>query len=398
MNNAGKHSLDVTELRVAVTEILKSLDPHKPSTIEGEIGIKREQLVIPCETTNGIRGRLIFELGGIPEREMKKFREEGGRLGKTSHAFAFYLDQQKGSSHKILVTHEMLFSKKQQKRNQNGAYSKAVRELERRKISKKGHGQNSGSMKTVAVFCSADDKISQKYKDEAHALGARLAERDCNLVTGGSKTGLMKEVVDGFLTKGVAEQVTGVLPKVLKELNVHHEEIPILHWVDGMHERLKTFHSLAQAIIVLPGGFGTMHELLDFLVSNQFGITSQKIILLNTDGFWDFLLKQFEVMQESNILATKHRNLLQVATSIDHALSLLGTQQVTAGLSDKYWETNQVLIDATRATETLHGTLANTASTTMPQQPQGLEVAPIDTAQLVGDFWREAEKDKGLGK
>ncbi len=253
-------------------------------------------------------------------------------------------------------------------------------------------------MKTVAVFCSADDKISQKYKDEAHVLGARLAESDCNLVTGGSKTGLMKEVVDGFLTKGAAEQVTGVLPKVLKEHNVHHEGIPQLHWVDGMHERLKTFHALAQAIVVLPGGFGTMHELLDFLVSNQFGITSQKIILLNTNGFWDFFLKQLEVMQEENILAVKHRNLLQVATSIDHALSLLGTQQVTAGLSDKYWETNRLLIDATVATETLHGTLPNMASTSMSQQPQGVQVAPIDAAQLVGDFWREAEKGKGLGK
>ncbi len=252
-------------------------------------------------------------------------------------------------------------------------------------------------MKTVAVFCSADDKISQKYKNEARALGERLAETDSNLVTGGSKTGLMKEVVDGFLTKGEKERVTGVLPEVLKAHNVHHEGISQLHWVDGMHERLKTFHSLAQAIVVLPGGFGTMHEMLDFLVSNQFGITSQKIILLNTNGFWDFFLKQLEVMQEENILAVKHRNLLQVATSIDQAISLLGTQQVAAGLSDKYWETKRVC-DTVTFVETLHGTLLDCATTSMPQQPQGVQVAPIDAAQLVGDFWREAEKGKGLGK
>ena len=254
-----------------------------------------------------------------------------------------------------------------------------------------------GDMKTVAVFCSADDKISQKYKDEANTLGERLAKTQCNLVTGGSKTGLMKEVVDGFLTKGAAERITGVLPKVLKEHNVHHEGIYQLNWVDGMHERLKTFHALAQAIVILPGGFGTMHELLDFLVSNQFGITSQKIILLNTNGFWDFFLKQLEVMQEENILAAKHRNLLQVATSIDQAISLLSIQQVTAGLDDRFWEAKRVC-DTVTLVETLHGTLVDCASTSIPQQLQGAQVAPIDAAQLVGDFWREADKGKGFGK
>ncbi len=235
---------------------------------------------------------------------------------------------------------------------------------------------------SVAVFCSADDKISPSYKNEAHALGAKLAESACNLVTGGSKTGLMKEVVDGFLTKGEAERVTGVLPEVLKEHNVHHKSIPQLHWVDGMHERLKTFHKLAQAIIVLPGGFGTMHELLDFLVSNQFGITSQKIILLNTKGFWDFFLKQLEVMQEENILAAKHRNLLQVANTIEEAISLLNGQQITAGLDDKYWIDTGRVLDATSATETLHGTLANMASTSVPAAPPASAQVLIDQSKL----------------
>ncbi len=114
------------------TTILSSTTDENP---------ERLKITILGSTTDGKRGKLIFDLGGIPEKEMQKLREEADRLGKTSFAFGFYLDQQKVTSPKI-VTHEMLFGKKQQKRNQNGAYSKAVRELERRKISKKGHGQN----------------------------------------------------------------------------------------------------------------------------------------------------------------------------------------------------------------------------------------------------------------
>ena len=73
------------------------------------------------------------------------------------------------------------------------------------------------------------------------------------------------------------------------------------------------------------------------------------------------------------------------------------TVAVFCSADDKIGETNR-LIDATLAIETLHGTLPNMTSTSMPQQPQGVQVAPIDAAQLVGDFWREADKGKGLGK
>ncbi len=147
MNNNGKHSLDVAELRAAVALILqKPSDPNKPRTIEDEIGIKPEQLVIPCKSVEGkLGGRLIFDLGGISEIESQKLREEAKKLGRSSRAFVFYQDQVKVRAkvnHPKKVTHEMLFGKKQQNHKPNVENSKAVRELERRKISKKGHGQN----------------------------------------------------------------------------------------------------------------------------------------------------------------------------------------------------------------------------------------------------------------
>ncbi len=106
-------------------------------------GKKEITVTIECHDENNRKtGRLIFELGGIPEKEMQKLREEADKLGKTSHAFMFFLDQRNASCPKI-VTHQMLFGNKiPEKTNYHTMPSKAVRGLEKHKVSKQGYGQN----------------------------------------------------------------------------------------------------------------------------------------------------------------------------------------------------------------------------------------------------------------
>lgn len=194
----------------------------------------------------------------------------------------------------------------------------------------------------IAVFCSADDKIPTPFKTLAHELGHHIAQAKWELVTGGSKTGLMKEVVDGY-TKEPHHNVKGVLPKIFKDANVHHPKIKDknLVWTDTVHTRLATFHDQCDVIIALPGGFGTLHELMDFLVHNQFGLIKKKIILLNVDHYWDGLVQQFQTMLKQSALHQKHLDHLHVATNLDECINLIKTsnsKELMQGFKNRYWE------------------------------------------------------------
>lgn len=196
----------------------------------------------------------------------------------------------------------------------------------------------------VAVFCSADNKVSGAYKTMAYNLGKKLGSHNFGLVTGGSKTGLMKEVVDGYISSAHTKKgLYGVMPHVLYSYNVHHEDILTenLLWVDTLHLRLARFAELAQTIIILPGGFGTLHELMDFLAHNQFALTSKPIILINYQGYWDNLLAQFKVMNEQQLLADKHLHAIHVVDSEDECMNILVNDcaiHQEQGLSDHYWK------------------------------------------------------------
>jgi uncharacterized protein (TIGR00730 family) len=196
----------------------------------------------------------------------------------------------------------------------------------------------------IAVFCSADDKVCDAFKQSAHYLGQQLGMHGFGLVTGGSRTGLMKELIDGYTT--TTRELThlyGILPEVLKAYNVHHTRIAPegLHWTETIHHRLATFHELSDAIIVLPGGYGTLHELMDFVVHRQFGLLHKPIILLNLNGYWDNLLCQFATMHAQQLLTENHLSFITIASSEDECMSILLTHSDNAdthSLHTHYWE------------------------------------------------------------
>lgn len=196
----------------------------------------------------------------------------------------------------------------------------------------------------VAVFCSADDKASLELKNLAYALGEQLGLNKFGLITGGSNTGLMKEVVDGYAKQDWSTQdVYGVLPRALEKYHVEHPSIPVanLYWVDTFNERLEKFHELADIIVVLPGGFGTLHELMDFLVHNQFGLDNKQIILVNKEKFWDDLLAQFKHMNEQKLLSDAHLHSVVIVESAEDCVKLLRNKAVSVDqqtLSDHYWK------------------------------------------------------------
>lgn len=182
------------------------------------------------------------------------------------------------------------------------------------------------SRKTVGIFCSADDKVPDEFKSVAYELGKKLREKDLGIVTGGSNTGLMKEVIDGYVElSSELHYACGVIPESFKSYDIQHRSIPEenLTWTESLHSRLAAFHEKCSVIVVLPGGFGTLHELMDFLVHNQLGLIQVPIIVVNVDGFWNDQFKQFEKMVEKNCLEIKHLSSINIIDTLEGCLEII---------------------------------------------------------------------------
>lgn len=154
--------------------------------------------------------------------------------------------------------------------------------------------------------------------EQAFQLGAALAQRNIGLVYGGAKVGLMGAVADGALQAG--GKVTGVLPHFLQQKELAHNGLTDLILVDTMHERKTKMNELADGVIALPGGFGTMEELFEMLTWGQLGLHQKPIGLLNVNGFYDALHQLSQTMTDKGFLSAANRDMLLYSDRIDDLL------------------------------------------------------------------------------
>jgi len=144
-------------------------------------------------------------------------------------------------------------------------------------------------VKRVCVFCGSSTGARADYADAARALAAELARRQLGLVYGGGSVGIMGVLADAALAAGV--EVIGVIPRPLASRELLHTGLAELRLVASMHERKATMAALAEAFIALPGGLGTLEELLEMLTWSQLGIHDKPLALLNVAGYWDALVQ-----------------------------------------------------------------------------------------------------------
>ncbi len=156
------------------------------------------------------------------------------------------------------------------------------------------------SIKSIAVFCGS--KIGNNKIFEAHAktIGHILANKNIKIIYGGADRGLMSTIANAGLEAGGT--VIGVLPQLLKEIELQHNGLSELYVVDTMHNRKQMLFNKCDGAIILPGGFGTLDELFEMLTWNQLKIHEKKIFILNSEGFYDHLLKHIFQMYESGFL------------------------------------------------------------------------------------------------
>ncbi len=178
-------------------------------------------------------------------------------------------------------------------------------------------------MQSIVVYCGSSPGTKAVYKEVAIELGQKMAERNIRLIYGGGGFGLMGNVADTVLTAG--GEVTGVIPNFLAELEVAHQTLTELHFVETMHERKYKMVQLAKGVIALPGGYGTFDELFEILAWRQLKLYEGPIAVINVNGYYDLMLQQLDRCVEDGFLKPENRDLLIVVDSVDEALAAVET-------------------------------------------------------------------------
>jgi len=178
-----------------------------------------------------------------------------------------------------------------------------------------------GPKRRVAVYCGSARGNDPAFLAEAIALGNEIASAGFGLVYGGASVGLMGAVANAALSSGA--EVIGVLPEILSGKEIAHAGLTALELVPTMHERKARMAELADAFLILPGGYGTFDELMEAVTWAQLGLHTKPCILINTSGYWNGLLAFLDTTVDAGFLKAENRQLLLVAATAAHAVNLL---------------------------------------------------------------------------
>jgi len=189
------------------------------------------------------------------------------------------------------------------------------------------------TIKRLAVFCGSNRGSSATFADAAAALGRLLADRNIELVFGGSHVGLMGVVADAVLERG--GNAIGVLPRFMQEKELAHPGLTTLHLVDTMHERKQRMAELADGFVALPGGFGTFEEIFESITWGQLHLHGSPCGLLNVSGYFDALIEFLRHSVTSGFVRSAQLDSLQVATTPEELLS--GFETFQADRSEKWF-------------------------------------------------------------
>ena len=182
------------------------------------------------------------------------------------------------------------------------------------------------SIKNVCVYSASSTTIDASYFQSAQELVHLLARQHINVINGAGCLGLMCQLSDAALEAGGT--VTGIIPHFMVEQGWHHRGLTRLIETETMHERKQLMAELSDGIIALPGGCGTMEELLEVITWKQLGLYLNPIVILNINGFYDPLLQMLDQAIEQHFMRPEHGKIWQVATTVEEAVDLLYTTPV----------------------------------------------------------------------
>lgn len=163
-------------------------------------------------------------------------------------------------------------------------------------------------MQRICVYCGSNGGARELYADAARDLADVLVRHDLELVYGGSNTGLMGVIANAVLDMG--GKVHGVIPKLLYDKEIAHQGLTELHVVASMHERKSMMAALSDGFIAMPGGFGTLEEIIEIITWGQLHFHDKPCGLLNVDGYFDQLLGFLDHARAEGFLRPENRDML----------------------------------------------------------------------------------------
>ena len=176
-------------------------------------------------------------------------------------------------------------------------------------------------IKNVCVYSASSTKIAPVYFAVAEELGHLLASKGINLINGAGSIGLMAATSNAALASGGT--VTGVIPQFMVEQGWHHTGLTQLIETETMHERKRLMADMSDGVIALPGGCGTLEELLEIITWKQLGLYLKPIVVLNVDGYFNSLLEMLHKAIDENFMRPEHGNIWVVAETPEEAVQLL---------------------------------------------------------------------------
>ncbi len=177
----------------------------------------------------------------------------------------------------------------------------------------------------ICVFCSSSNAIDDIYFNDAERLGELIGTRGHSLINGGANVGLMEAVTIAARKSGA--RTMGIIPERMQERNLvsnHAHEVEI---TADMMERKERMRQMSDAFVALPGGFGTLEEILEVITLKQLDYHRKAIVFVNTGNFYSNLFDQFEKAFSEKFSKPEYRNLYFIATSPEEAMKYLETYQ-----------------------------------------------------------------------
>lgn len=173
-------------------------------------------------------------------------------------------------------------------------------------------------MDRLCVYCGSSEGRNSAYLDAARTLGREFAERGIDLVYGGGHVGMMGAVADATLDAG--GEAYGVIPEALADREIAHKDLTELDVVDSMHTRKERMAELSDGFIALPGGFGTLAELMEVLTWAQLGFHRDPCGFLNVADYFTHLIDFFDHQLNEGFVSSDHRDMVVVTTDVENLL------------------------------------------------------------------------------
>ncbi len=163
---------------------------------------------------------------------------------------------------------------------------------------------------TVTVFCASSSMAGNEFIEETMILAKELVKENILIQYGGGPIGLMGKLADTVL--GLNGKIRGIIPEFMINEGWAHPKVKDMIEVDSMQERKRIIMMKTDAIVALPGGYGTLEELTEAITLKQLGLISIPVIIVNTNGYYDKLVEFFNVMLENNFIKKDHNHTWQI--------------------------------------------------------------------------------------